>query len=100
MKESYRKILFIFATVCLILTATNLMFVLHLAEYEHDKSHNPQTCPICQQALMSKDSAILQPPPKICQVNEISFEISYKSFFSPQIIEFQFPPLRAPPFSC
>jgi len=97
MKKNLRKVLLVFAAVCFVLTATNLMLVLHLAEHAHDKSHNPETCPICQQALTNKDSAILQPPPKICQVNEISFKKSYGSFFKPQTIKFQFPPLRAPP---
>jgi hypothetical protein len=97
MTMNVRKFILVFTTACFILSAVGVMLALHLAEHKHDPNHNPATCPICQQAMINKGSAILQPPPKICQVNEISFNISYRNFFLPQIIEFQFPPLRAPP---
>ena len=97
MKENCRKVLLVFAAVCFALTATNIMLALHLAEHEHDKSHNPENCPICQQALINKNPAILSFSVVIQISNEIGFVISYIESFSPRIVKFQFPHLRAPP---
>jgi len=100
MKNNYRKALLVFAAVCFVLTATNIMLALHLAEHDKDKGHNPENCPICQQALINKNYSILQSPLKVYQVNEIPFTKSYRNSFPPQIVKFQFPPLRAPPSVC
>jgi hypothetical protein len=97
MKKNFRKILFVFVIACFVLTATNILLALHLAEHDKDKNHNPETCPICQQGMINKNPAVLQSPPKVYQVNEISFTISYRNFFSPKIVKFQIPHLRAPP---
>lgn len=90
----------VLVSVCFILTATNVMLALHLAEHHKDKNHDPEHCPTCQQGVINKNSAVLQSSPKVHQVNEISFTISYRNFFLPQIVDFQFPPSRAPPSVC
>jgi hypothetical protein len=100
MKENCRKVLLVFAAVCFALTATNIMLVLHLAEHDNDKNHNSENCPICQHGVINKNSAIPQSPPKVYQVNEILFATTYTSSFSPRIVKFQIPYLRAPPSVC
>lgn len=100
MANNYRKLLLVFAAVWFIAAATNLMLVLHLAEHGHDKGHDSQKCPICQQAVINATAAIHCSAPKVCQVNEISFKISDENFFSPQTVKFQIPLLRAPPSAC
>jgi hypothetical protein len=100
MKKYHKGILFVFIIACFSLTATNALLTLHLAEHDKDKTHNPENCPTCQQGAINRDSAILQSHPEIYQVNEISFSTSYRNFFSPQIVKFQFPSLRAPPSVC
>jgi hypothetical protein len=45
--------------VCFILTATNAMLILHLTEHHKDESHNPEHCPICQQAVVNIVKAVL-----------------------------------------
>jgi hypothetical protein len=82
---------------CFVLTATNVALALHLAEHHKGEHHDSEHCPVCQQAVINKNFAILQSPPKVYQVNEIQFTIGYSNFFSPQIVKFQFPPSRAPP---
>ena len=100
MKKNYQKILFVFVITCFALTATNILLVLHLAEHNKDKHHDHENCPICQQGVINKKSVILHSPTTVCQVNEISFTRSYRNFFSPQIVKFQLPQLRAPPSVC
>jgi hypothetical protein len=97
MKNNYKKILLVFVAAYFAWTATNIMFVLHLAEHNNGKSHNSENCPICQQGLINKNPAVVHHPPKVYHSSEISFAISYRNFSSKQIVEFQFPPLRAPP---
>jgi hypothetical protein len=89
--------LLVFAAVCFALTATNIMLALHLAEHDNDKGHNHENCPICQQGLINKNPAILCPSVAIHTTNEITFAINYASSFSPRIVKFQIPYLRAPP---
>jgi hypothetical protein len=97
MKNSFRRILLALVLVCFILTATNVVLVLHLAEHHKDKNHDPEHCPICQQAVINKNLAVLCPSAVIYTVNRITFTISYTNSFLPAIVEFQFPPSRAPP---
>lgn len=97
MKKNCRKVLLVFAAACFVLTATNIMLALHLAGHANDKGHNPEKCPICQNAVMHKNPVILCPSAVIRTVNEITFTISYTNSFSPQIVQFQFPQSRAPP---
>ena len=71
MKKICKKILYALVLVGFILTAMNVMFALRLAVHDRDGQHGHKNCPICQQAAINNNAAILQPPPKICQVNEI-----------------------------
>jgi hypothetical protein len=100
MNVRIKKIVIIFISICFVLTATNIVLALHLVEHHHDKSHNPENCPICQQGVIIQNSAVLQSHPKVCQVNEILFTLSYRNFFSLQIGKFQLPPSHAPPSVC
>lgn len=97
MKENYRKVLFVVTAVCFVLTATNIILALHLAEHANDKEHNPEDCPICQQGLINKNTAVLCSSVAVYIVNENTFTISYTNSFSPRIVKFQSPHLRAPP---
>ncbi|MFA6424611.1 MAG: hypothetical protein WCW64_00330 [Phycisphaerae bacterium] len=97
MKENCRKVLLVFAAVCFVLAATNIMLALHLAEHDNDKGHNPETCPICQQAIANKTKVIL---PTI----SIAFELPQITIANIDVVEpivknFKFitPYLRAPP---
>jgi hypothetical protein len=98
MKKHYRKILLVFTALSFALTATSIMLVLHLSEHGNAKGHDSQNCPICQQGFINKNPAVLHQFPKIYHSVEISFTVSYSNFSLKQIVEFQFPPLRAPPF--
>jgi len=100
MKNNCRKILLVFVAVCFVLTATNIMLAIHLAGHHKGENHNPENCPICREGVINKTSAIVESAPQVYQADEISFTISYSNFFSPQAIDFQFPPLRAPPVFC
>jgi hypothetical protein len=82
---------------CFVWTATNIILVLHLSEHGNFKDHDSENCPICQQVLINKNPAVLHKFPKIYHSTEISFTVSYSNFSLKQIVEFQFPPLRAPP---
>jgi hypothetical protein len=100
MKENCRKVLLVFTAVCFVLAATNIMLVLHLAQHEHDKNHNPENCPVCQQAVINSNAVIPDAPSGICEASEVLFKVSYRSFFRPEPVKFQFPLLRAPPSVC
>lgn len=100
MKKRYREILFALITVCFALTAANIVLSLHLAEHDKNEHHNHENCPICQQAVINKNPAILFSPIKVYQIDEKEYTISYRIFFPPQIIKYQLPQLRAPPSVC
>ncbi|MCK4999730.1 MAG: hypothetical protein KAS23_09350 [Anaerohalosphaera sp.] len=97
MKNNYRKILFVFVTACFVLTTTNAVFALHLAEHDEDQQHDDENCPICQQATINKKSAVLSSSAEICSINVIIFTVSYEVEISLQTAKFQLPQLRAPP---
>jgi hypothetical protein len=65
MKNRLRIIALVPVTVCFILTASNVMLILHLIEHHKDESHNPEHCPICQQAAMNIVKAVLPDTPAI-----------------------------------
>jgi hypothetical protein len=100
MKNNYKKILSVFVAVYFVWTATNIVFVLHLNKHNNGGSHNPENCPVCQQGLINKNPAVLHQFPKAHHSPEISFAVHYSNSSSKQIIEFQFPLLRAPPSVC
>jgi len=89
--------LLVFVAVCFVLTATNIVLAIHLAGHGKGDHHDSENCPICREGVVNKTSAIVESAPQVYQANEISFPISYRHFFTPQAVEFQFPPLRAPP---
>jgi len=97
MKNNCRKILFVFVIVCFVLTATNALFALHLDEHDEDQQHDHENCPICQQATINKNSAVLSPSAEICSVNIITITIIYEAEILSQTAKFQLPQLRAPP---
>ena len=97
MKNNCRKILFVFVVAGFALTATNAVVALHLAEHDEDQQHDYENCPICQQATINKNSAVLSPSVEICSVNIIIFTVSYEVEILPQKAKFQLPQLRAPP---
>jgi hypothetical protein len=65
MKNSFRTALLALVLVCFILTATNAVLILHLIEHHNDESHNPEHCPICQQAAINIVKAVLLDAPVI-----------------------------------
>jgi hypothetical protein len=85
-------------TAYFVWTATNIILVLHLSEHDNLKDHDSGNCPICQQSLINKNPVILHQSPKAYYSSEISFTVSYSNFSLKQIVEFQVPPLRAPPY--
>ena len=97
MKNNCKKILYALVLAGFILTATNAVFASHLAAHDKDEQHDHENCPICQQATINKNSAILSPSAEICSVNIIIFTVSYEVEILPQTAKFQLPQLRAPP---
>jgi len=97
MKKHCRKIAIVITAIYFVLTTANVILASHFAEHDKDTNHHSENCSICQQGIINKNSAILQPSSNVSQVNEISCVVCYEIFFSPQIVHFQFPPLRAPP---
>lgn len=65
MKNSFRVILLVLVTACFIMTATNVVLVLHLIEHHNDKSHDSEHCPICQQAVVDTVKAVLPDAPVV-----------------------------------
>jgi len=61
-----RKSLFLFTTVCFVVFATNITFVLHI-DCEHNSKEPPHSsedsshCPICQKLLTSLTSFNIEP---------------------------------------
>ncbi len=100
MKRSWHKILFALATAGFILAAVNITLALHLAGQDENEHHDYENCPICQQAMINKNPAILYPDVNVYQGEEEEYTISYRNICPPQIIEYQLPQLRAPPFFC
>ena len=97
MKNNCRKILFVFVIASFVLIATNAMLTLHLDEHDEDQQHDDENCPICQQATINKNSAILSSSAEICSVNVIIFTVSSEVEILLQTTKFQLPQLRAPP---
>ena len=97
MKNNCKKILYALVLAGFILTVTNVVFASHLAEHDKDQQHDDENCPICQQATINKNSAILSPSAEVCSVNITIFTVSYEVEILLQIVEFQLPQLRAPP---
>jgi len=82
---------------CFALAATNTILALHLAQHDGDEHHNHDKCPICQQAFINKNPAILCPVAPIHSVSITAFAITNTDSFSPRIAEFQIPYSHAPP---
>ena len=97
MKNNYRKILFVCITAFFILTATGVVFALHLTEHDKDQHHDSENCPICQLAAMNKNFTVLSSSEEIYPVDIFICTISYKAETLQQIAKFQLPQLRAPP---
>jgi Protein of unknown function (DUF2946) len=97
MKNSFRKVLLALVMVCFVLTATNAVLALHLAEHHKDKSHDSEHCPICQQAVVNTVKAVLpdttpaKEPLLVTIVNVCAIQHFVKDF------KFLTPYQRAPP---
>jgi hemoglobin-like flavoprotein len=82
---------------CFILTATNVVLVLHLAEHHNDKNHDPEHCPICQQAIVNAvkavlpDTSVIKEPPQVTIADVYIIQHFVKDF------KFLTPHTRAPP---
>jgi len=99
MRNRYREILLVLVTIGFILTAANIALALHLSGHDKNEHHNHENCPFCQQAVLNKNLAILCSPIQVYQGEKKEYTISYRNIYPPQIIEYQLPQLRAPPFS-
>ena len=97
MEIAVRKFFIVISLFCFAAMATGAVYYVHLASSHHPEAHNSDHCQICQQGLVNKNPAILCPSVVIHTLNENTFTISYANSFSPQIIKFQTPHLRAPP---
>ena len=97
MKKNYRKILFVLVIACFVLTATNIVLILHLAGHNKDEHHDHKNCPICQQIIINKKPAIFPSVIKIFETAEVRFAIIYENSAIKQIQQFQLPLSRAPP---
>jgi hypothetical protein len=97
MKKIFRRVVFISAAICFILTATNIVLFIHLAEHEKSGQHDCNHCPICQNLIINKNPILLSPPIIISGFEKIAYTIDYIFVISPPTIQFQSPYLRAPP---
>jgi hypothetical protein len=99
MRENCRKILLVFASVCFVLSATNIILVLHLAEHHKDENHDPEHCPICQQAVVNAVKAVLPDPPAVKE--PLLITIADFCVIRHYIKDFKFltPHTRAPPMA-
>jgi hypothetical protein len=97
MKNSFRTALLALVLVCFILTATNAVLVLHLIEHHSDESHDPEHCPICQQAVANIVKIILPDAPVIKEPSLVTIaDVCVIQHF---VKDFKFltPHTRAPP---
>jgi len=98
MIKSLRKFVLVIAATAFLLSSANVFLYLHLAEHEHDEGgHDHKHCPICQQAAINKNEAVI---PSV----SVSFELPQifvtEIFATEHIIKnfsFLIPYLRAPP---
>ncbi|MDD5063841.1 MAG: hypothetical protein PHQ35_03650 [Phycisphaerae bacterium] len=97
MKNSFRRILLALVMACFILTATNVVLVLHLAEHHKDEHHDSEHCPICQQAIVNTvkailpDAPVIKEPPRAAATVVCVIQSLVKDF------KFLTPHTRAPP---
>jgi hypothetical protein len=97
MKNSVRIAGIVLVMVCFILTATNAMLILHLIEHHKDECHNPEHCPICQQAVINiakavlPDTPVIKEPPRVTIADVCVIQSFVKDF------KFITPHMRAPP---
>jgi len=60
MIKSLRKFVLVVAAAIFLLSTANVFLYLHLAEHEHDAGgHDHKHCPICQQASINKNEAVI-----------------------------------------
>ena len=97
MKKKWYKILFVFAAVNFILTATNIVLLVHLYGHNEHEHHDHRNCPTCQQASINKNPAVLFDTTKITLCCDIFNEAVYVVSSFSQIADHQLPCLRAPP---
>lgn len=96
MKNRIRIILPILIMVCFILTATNTVLALHLAEHHDDENHDPEHCPICQQATINVVQAVLPTPLIVIELLVIVEDVYVVHHFVKHF-KFLTPYMRAPP---
>ncbi len=97
MKNKGRKAGLILAAVCFMAAATNLTLALHLESHKHDKGHHSEHCQTCQQSTVLKEHGLLTAPADIVFSTTSPVAVHYGKSVILEIIDFRFPPLRAPP---
>ena len=84
-------------TAGFLLNAVNIPLLIHLAEHQSDKNHDHDKCPVCQQAAVNKNKAVIPNITAILELPQIIFTNINKSQTVIKGFRFLTPYLRAPP---
>jgi hypothetical protein len=100
MKTTHKKIVLALVTACFVLTATNILLALHLAEHDGDEEHHDHDkCLICLHAAIFK-AITFDAADDVCVIRGHAHEQLAPESIKLSQLTLDCKSSRAPPFVC
>ncbi|MFA5292456.1 MAG: hypothetical protein WC496_05410 [Phycisphaerae bacterium] len=98
MIKSLRKFVLTIVAATFLLSSANVFLYLHIAEHQHDEGgHDHKHCPICQQAAINKNKAVITSIPVSLELPQVVIANVRETKRAKPNFKFLIPYLRAPP---